>query len=163
MHLSYILAAATALVSFAPSISATSDSETGRGIRQNRSYRRYDGKNGYGRDNDYGYGSGSGNEYENDYGYGGENNYYSKNRKYGHGGYYRYRRNEDSIKQVDAAETIEQAKQAAVAEQVDGHRHKRYNRYHDRRSGHRYYGGNDYDYDYGYGRRSHHRRSNYYY
>lgn len=163
MQFSYILAAATAFVSFVPSISATSDSENGRGIRHHRSHRRSYGNDDYGRDYDYDYGYGYGHEYDNDYGYGGEGKYYGNNRGHGrnNGGYYRYRRNEDSIKQADAAENIEQTKQSTVAEQADGHRHRRHYHHHERRSGNRYYGGSDYDYDYGYGGR--HRRSNYYY
>lgn len=162
MQLSYILAAASALISFVPGISATTDAENGRGLRRHRSYGRNDGYDQY-------YGRDNYNEYGNDnYGYENDNNYdYNRgghNRNHGgHGGYYRYRRNEDAVKQVDTAENIEQAKQSTVAEQADGHRR----RHHNRRSGRRHYGNNDYDYDYdyGYGRRSgrHNRRNSYYY
>lgn len=162
MQLSYILAAATALVSFVPGISANADAETGRGIRRHRNYRYGGYDQYYGRNNDYGY--------DNDnYGYDGENDYdYNRGHSRNYGGlgsYYRYRRNEDAVQQTNVAENAEQVKQSAVAEQADGHRYHR--RHHDRQSGRRSYGNYyyDYDYDYGYGRRrsDRNRRNSYYY
>lgn len=159
MQFSYILTAATALISFVPGISANADTETGRGMRRHRNYGRYDSydqyygrNNAYGYDNDYNYGYDGEDKYDNNCGY---------NRN--HGGYYRYRRNEDAVQQAAGADNTEQVKQSTVAEQSEGNR----NRHYDRRSGRRHSGNYDYDYDYGYGRRRHsgrnHRNSYYYY